>query len=316
MPDPYVDPEMPAILAANAERMRGLPNYENVPIAEGRAIFSKLHAHWNEPKIAMRRTVDLTVPGSDGPIRARYYTPGQECVGLVIYLHGGGWTFGDIDSHDRACRLLARESGACVLSVDYRLAPEHPFPAGLEDTLAVLRWLREDSELPAIRHRIALAGDSSGANLAMAAMLSLRASGARQPEAAALFYGVFQVDWNTGSHRAFGDGRWGLSTTRMGWYAANYLGERPELAVDPLVSPALADPAGLPPVFLNAAGLDPLLDDTLAVAGRLAAAHVPHTLRIYPGVIHGFMQMSSELAAARQAFADAGAWLRAKLTAP
>jgi acetyl esterase len=315
VPQPVVDPQMQAILARIAEVTRGWPDYPALPPEAARAQFRRLHARWNTPRPPMRRTLELEVPLAWGSLAARYYEPVDECLGLVLYLHGGGWMLGDLDTHDRAARMLALASNACVLSLAYRLAPEHPFPAPLEDVLGAVDWLSGELGVHGTPKRLALAGDSAGANLALAALLELRARGGPTPVGAALFYGVYDQDWESASQRAFGDGRFGLTTERMRWYAGQYLGGRTDLARDPRVSPVRGELRGLPPLFVAAAGLDPLLDDSLALARRLEEAGTPCELRIYEGVAHGFMQMSSDLDAARRAFDDAGAALGRMLAA-
>ncbi len=312
---PYVDPEMREVMARTAERMRGLPDYCDLPIAQARAQFRRLHEHWNRDKPAMRRTVDLRIPGPAGPIPARMYNPSEDCVGLVIYLHGGGWVFGDLDTHEAAARQLALAAQSCVLAVAYRLAPEHRFPAALEDVLAALEWLGGESAVPAAPTRFVLAGESAGANLALSAMIARRQRRQGLPRGAALFYGVYDQNWASASQRALGDGRFGLSTARMRWYASQYLGEQAQLARDPRVSPARADLHGLPPLFVSAASLDPLLDDSRTLCRRLDTAGIPHEFVVYEGVTHGFMQMSAELAIARRAYADAGRAIRAMIAA-
>lgn len=304
---------MREVIARTAERARGLPDYCDLPIAQARAQYRRLHEHWNRVKPAMRRTVDLRIPGPAGPIPARMYSPSEDCEGLVIYLHGGGWVFGDLDTHDAVVRQLAVAAQSCALAIAYRLAPEHRFPAALEDVLAVLDWLSAESSFPAAHRRFVLAGDSAGANLALAAMIARKQSGQALPRGAALFYGVYDQNRGSASQRMLGDGRFGLSTARMRWYAAQYLGEQAPLAKDPRVAPARADLRGVPPLFVAAASLDPLLDDSRTLSRRLDAAGVAHDLVVYEGVTHGFIEMSAELAIARRALADAGGALRAMI---
>jgi acetyl esterase len=323
LPDPYVDPDTARVLAA--ARAAPAPDYAAMPIAEARAAFADFNRGWNRPVPELREVRDLSIPGGGGEIFGRLHRPslatGQP---LVLYLHGGGWTFGSVDSHDRMMRLLAVESGCAVLGIDYRLAPEYPFPAGLEDALATLVWLARGGLEPAVDpSRIALAGDSAGANLALAALimqadvlrslpLAAQADARRtMPRTAALFYGCFAPEFDTASHRRFGDG-YILTTQRMRWFWRNYLGPLPA-GTGELAAPSRGALAGLPPLFLNAAGLDPLLDDTLGLARLLAYAGVPYQLDLVPGVVHGFLQQTREVAAARAALTRAARYLATAL---
>jgi acetyl esterase len=306
------DPEMERIL----ERLRALPviDYPNLPIAEGRAAFAATARPWNEPRPELAEVRGVVLESAGHPVPARLYRPALgEPETLVVYVHGGGWTFGSPDTHDRTVRLLAREADSAVLSVDYRLAPEHPFPAALDDVAAAL----DAVACGALGFHlgpgcIALAGDSAGANIVLAALIARRGKGAAPLAGAALFYGCYAPDFGTRSHHRLGDGAFGLSTERMRWYWRNYLGAEGEGTAS-LAAPGRARLDGLPPLYLNAAGLDPLLDDTLDLATRLAEAGVPCRLDIVPGVVHGFAQMTSELTAARDALREAGAFLKAKL---
>jgi acetyl esterase len=303
-----VDPEIAVILRETAAA--GLPDPTTLPIAAARAQLTAASLAWNVDLPALPAVTDLTVPGPGGTIRLRHLRPrvgGR--LPLIVYLHGGGWTFGSVDTHDRLMRLLALAADAAVLGVDYRLAPEHPHPGPLEDCLAAIRWVREQAqELEVDPTRTALAGDSAGANLALAALLVLRDAGEPLPKGAALFYGCYAARPNTASHARFGDGSYRLSTVEMNWFWRNYLGAAP--AGTALAEPLYADLRGLPPLHLTLAALDPLADDTRELAERLAAAGVVHAAREYPGMVHGFLQMTARCAAARAAMADAGRALR------
>lgn len=267
-------PQMRAILdelAASA-----FPNPETTPLPQARAHFLRANERWNIdlPEIASRDVVIGGVPGE-------LLTP-NDAHGLIVLIHGGGWTFGSPASHARFSRLLARDAGARVLVPDYRLAPEHPAPAAIDDILSVLAEIEEP---------IVLCGDSAGANIALAAALEHRHGIAML----SLLYGCFAPIFDTGSHRSNGCGRFGLSTARMRWYWNNWQGPDP----DPRSAPLYATLEGLPRCHLVAATLDCLCDDTLLLAGRLAEAHVPTRLDIIAGVVHGFLQMTTRLEPAR-----------------
>ncbi|HYD99675.1 MAG TPA: alpha/beta hydrolase [Alphaproteobacteria bacterium] len=297
-----IDPEIAAAQAAQAA-LHPTTDATTLPVAEARALAERRNAFWNTERPPLAAVEELSLPGPAGPLRARLYRPhGAAADWATLYLHGGGWVICSIDTHDRIAAQLAHDSGAAVLAVDYRLAPEHPFPAGLEDCLAAAAWLR--GRFP----RIAVAGDSAGANLALAAGLALRDRG-EGAAALGLFYGCYAPDFSTESYRRYGDGRVGLSRAGMEWFWRHYLGGT--LAAPPaLAAPLTADLAGLPPCYLNLAALDVLRDDTVRLAGRLAAAGVPHRLDVWPGAPHGFLHMVRMAGPAARAVAAAGAALR------
>ena len=306
---PYIDPDMLPIL----EAMRAAPPaYEAMPLAHARSVFEAGMAPWTALGPQDLVVDELTLPGAAGPMRARLYRPAAAKLPLILFVHGGGWTFGSVDSHANEMRYLALASGCAVLGFEYRLAPEHPFPLPLDDVLAAVEGLRAGvlGDL-ADTDRLALAGDSAGANLALAALLALRDAGKKLPAAAVLFYGGYTPADDSPSHRQFGDGSFGLSTARMRWYWGNFLGSA---AAPPLLAAPLgADLAGLPPLHLMAAGLDPLTDDTMTLAERLKAAGGTYELAVVPGVVHGFLGRAPRLPAAQDALAKAGAFLAAKL---
>jgi acetyl esterase len=306
-----VDPDMAPIL--NAMRVAGPIDYAAMPIAEARTLFENGAAPWCALAPEIASIADLTLPGVDAPLRARLYRPGEGTLPLVIFVHGGGWTFGSLDSHENEARYLALASGAAVLSIDYRLAPEHPFPAPLDDVLAAIAAVKGGVLGDRINaQQFALAGDSAGANLALGALLALRDAGAETGRGAVLYYGCFMPRFDTESHRRWGNGMFGLSSERMHWYWGNFLGGRLEAAPAGAV-PLEADHTGLPPLYLIAAGLDPLHDDTLLLAERLKRVGVTHQVETVPGVIHGFLRNAPRLAAARRSLAAAGEFLRTSL---
>jgi acetyl esterase len=306
-----VDPEIAAILSEAAAA--GLPDTTALPIGAARAQLAEASLAWNVELPDLPAVADLSVPGQGGAIRLRHFRPRAGApLPLIVYLHGGGWTFGSVDTHDRLMRLLALAADAAVIGVDYRLAPEHPHPAPLDDCLAAIRWARlQAQELEVDPTRTALAGDSAGANLALASLLALRDAGEPLPKGAALFYGCYAARLDTACHARFGDGSYRLSTAEMNWFWRNYLGGA--LAGTALPEPLYADLRGLPRLFLTFAEIDPLADDTRALAQRLAAAGVAHEVREYPGLVHGFLQMTARSEAARAAMADAGRALRVLL---
>jgi acetyl esterase len=273
-------PQMAEILAE--QRANPPPNPETLPIAEARRNFERNNAAWNLPLPAMDAQ-DVTIAG----INCRRLTPAHAGAGLVLFVHGGGWTFGSPASHERFARLLAQHAGVAVLVPDYRLAPEHPAPAGIEDILAVIEGLDTTGKL-------VLCGDSAGANIALGGALS-RPS--RAITMLSLLYGCFAPIFDTGSHQRNGGGQFGLGTQRMQWYWNHWLGA----VSDPRAAPLYGDLVGLPRCHLLAAALDPLCDDSFLLANRLVEAGVPVRLDVVPGVVHGFLQMTARLAPAMTA---------------
>lgn len=302
-------PEMAAIL----EKLRALPvvDLRALPVAEARAHFAAGQRPWLWAPDAMADIRDLIVPGPAGPIPARLFLPSAAPdLPVVIFIHGGGWTFGSIETHGSSMQILAARSGCAVLGIDYRLSPETPFPGPLDDVLATYRFVEAGGLGKACdATRIALAGDSAGANLSFGAIIARRDAGLALPVTAALFYGCFAPMFETPSHARFGDGSYVLSTAMMRWYWKNFLGETGFERAPAAAAPLTTDLAGLPPLYLNAAGLDPLLDDTLMMSAKLAGAGIRHRLDIWPGVVHGFHRMARDLAPARDALAAAGAFL-------
>jgi acetyl esterase len=295
---PFVDPQMQTIL----DRMRAGPqtDYKTMPIAEARRKSDAGTIPWSDgaPAIPSR---ELTIETGTHRMQARLYRPTEKPMkSLILYIHGGGWTFGSIDTHDGTMRNLAVAAGLPVLGIDYRLAPEHPFPAPLDDVLAAIAFIESgglDAQLSAAD--IAIAGDSAGANLALAALLARRDTGLPPLASAALFYGCYAPDFTTASHAEFGGGAYLLTSVNMRWYWSNFLGQESDQTTS-LATPVRHDLTGLPPLYLSAAGLDPLRDDTLQLAERLVVAGVPFRCDHVPGVVHGCLRMTRELDAARR----------------
>lgn len=248
-----------------------------------------------------------TVSPRGTPIRLRIHYP-QEArgpLGALLYFHGGGFALNGIDTHERLMRLLAQRSGAAVIGVAYTLAPELRFPGQLDEALAAVAWVRTQGAAFGLDpSRLALGGDSAGANLALSAMLALRDLGLPAPDLGLLFYGMFSADLDSPSHRAYGGGGFGLTTARVEWFWDQYVADRAQRD-NPGAAPLLADLEGLPPQLVIGAGLDCLLDDSVALAARLQQAGVQHTLTVVPGVPHSFMQMSAHLPPADAAITQA-----------
>lgn len=252
---------------------------------------------------------DLHYPGAGGQSQAARLYIGKEqgIAPVLLYIHGGGWTGGSIDLNDRAARNIAKDSGWNVLSISYRLAPEHPYPAGLNDCRAALQWLSQNyGDLDVDPSKIVIGGTSAGANLAITTALSEEASNLF---GLLLFYGVFGCNFGTESYRAFADGP-GLTRARMQDLFDMYDGDA-QRTVDPFISPILSDDlAGLPPTYVMAAEHDVLLDDSRAMAGALEAAEVPVQFHIELGVTHGFVNRGRLVPAGDAALRRAAAFLK------
>jgi acetyl esterase/lipase/DNA-binding FadR family transcriptional regulator len=322
-------PRMAPRLAALWQRVQaedaGLPDITSLPLDAARRQFDAINARWNHVDAGQHRIDAFTIPAPPRPgrptgegigalrIESVGATKGKRHpAGTIVCLHGGGWVFGNVQTHRGAMARLAQESGCVVVGIDYGLAPEAPFPQGLNDCVWAWRWLRSQGDGFGDTAPWFIAGDSAGANLALSTMIELRDAGETLPDAALLFYGVYSADHSTASHRRCGDGSFGLSSAKMAWYRAHYLAGGRGHAEDPRVSPLLADLQGLPPLLVTGAELDPLFDDSAMLAKRLAETDTPYEFRRYAGLNHGFMQMGAALPEARQAFRDAAAFLRGR----
>lgn len=283
------------------------PVWEKTP-AEARALF-KQFCQFADPKIvAIGKSEDIKMPGPAGPLGLRIYTPvaaGGAALPAILYLHGGGFVVGDLDCYDGLCRTLANESGCRVISVDYRLAPEHPFPAAVDDCFAAFRWVQANaSDLSVDPNRLAVAGDSAGGNLAAVVCL-LAAHSKIRPTIAyqLLIYPDTRVS-STSTERPFGSGYF-LDNRTIERYHRDYMPARYDPA-DWCLSPIEAkDVSGLPPTTIVTAGFDPLRQDGVAYAEKLKAAGVTVTHVDYPTMIHGFFSMPGLIPLASEAIAAA-----------
>jgi acetyl esterase len=287
-------PERKAVEETRAERLK-----------EARIV-----AH--RPPMTMARVEPIAIPGPAGSIDARLYVPVATSgpSPLLVYFHGGGWVIGGLDTHDDPCRFLAAHSGARVLSVDYRLAPEHPFPAAAEDALAAYEWTTVNAErLGAVPGRIGVGGDSAGGNLAAAACLMARDAGIAAPAMQLLIYPVTEIAGTARSRRTFAEG-FLLTRADMDWFEDHYLPPGIDRG-DPRVALLEAtDLSGLPPAYVATAGFDPLRDEGEAFARRLREAGVQVALRRHPGLVHTFLNLTAICPTAREAMLEAAGALR------
>ncbi len=300
--------KLDAGLAVLAEHLKacGLRalNPTSSPLTDCRAMNERIGAVINEGSSPLARERDLSIPGAGGSVPCRLYLPdGVARPPLIVYAHGGSFALGTLTAWDGMLRDLVRGSGVAVLSVGYRLAPEHRFPAGFDDMLAAVRYAaRAGAALGIDPARLAAGGDSAGANLALAAALALRDAGASPLSFLLLIYGVYSADNTTPSWAELGTGSYGLSAAQMDWIWATYLNTAEE-RTDWRVAPLTAAMAGLPPAHLIVGALDPLSDDSHTLAQRLDAANVAHTLTVYEGLTHGFIRSSPYSATVRRALA-------------
>jgi acetyl esterase len=289
------------------------PPGREVPLDEARAAHDRGGVLFGGPGEEVAGVRDITVPGPRGSIPVRVFRPdGEGPLPVVAYAHGGGWVLGSVDGFEPVCRALANASGAVVASIGYRLAPEHPFPAGLEDVLATVRWLAVNArELDGDPDRLAIAGDSAGGNLATVASRRLRDDRGPALRLQALVYPVCNSALDTRSYRECSDG-FGLTAQDMEHFWQLYLAGAD--GSDPDASPLRADDlSGLPPTFVLTVRNDVLRDEGDAYARALEAAGVPVTLRRYDSAVHGFFRWLAKARISRRAVADVGAALREAL---
>ena len=307
-----LDPQVQMALALYARSKRPLLDTQSPPAARDESRRASA-AFAVAPRI-MARVRNVEAPGPAGPIPVRIYDPVRVVRSpppLVVYYHGGGGVIGDLDGYDPSARALAAGSGCAVASVDYRLAPEHPFPAGLEDAVAAYRWLVAGAASLGVDPTVAaVGGDSMGANLALG--VARRVRDATAPRLQLLVYPWVDLCCASASHRTFGDG-YLLTRALLAWFAAHYLAD-PARAANPDASPLHAgDLAGLAPAQVVTAGFDPLRDEGRALAARLEQAGVQVSYRNYPSLIHGFFGTNGPIAAARIAAGEIAAELGAAL---
>jgi acetyl esterase len=291
---------------------QGAPPLESMDPAEARASrVEPMKMLGGEPD-ALGRVEDLSIPGPGGDLPVRIYA--SEHGGLrpaLLYFHGGGFVFGNLDTHDAVCRALARESGAVVISVDYRLSPEHKFPAAVEDSHAATMWAAANAASLGIdAGRIAVGGDSAGGNLAAVVAVRCRDAGGPALALQVLLYPVTDFStFETASHRELAEGYF-LNRAAIDWFSAQYLTSEDQKR-NPEVSPLLVgDLSGLPAALVITAEFDPLRDEGEAYAERLRQVGVHVTMTRYPGMIHGFVSMRGALTGGREAIREAAEAVR------
>ncbi|GEP59787.1 alpha/beta hydrolase [Reyranella soli] len=289
----------------------GRPKLHTLPYAVGRQAVDKMSEDSEADPMPVGEVVDGAFAGSGGQIRFRRYRPQGTMAGplpTLIYYHGGGFVIGNIETHDSTCRRLANKSRCQVISIDYRLSPEHPFPASTDDGVAAFRHIRDNAASFAVDpSRIAVGGDSAGGAIAAVVCQAVRDAGDKQgPAFQMLIYPATDSSKQSASRAAFAEGYF-LTKELMDWFWKAYVPAGTDLA-DLRLSPLLAkDFKGLPPAFVLTAGYDPLRDEGRAYADRLIDAGIKTTYVNYPGTIHGFFSLTRFLSQGLKANDEAAA---------
>jgi len=309
-----LDPLLKALLDQMAAQPAP-PMWEMEPAMAREAFVAMMDAIG--PKgVAIGKTVNVTMPGPGGEIDLRVYTPvaaGSDALPGLIFFHGGGWVIGDLETHDGLCRILANEAGVRVIAVHYRLAPDHKFPAALDDAVAAVNWVEANAaSLGVDANRLAVGGDSAGGGLAATVTQIAKQKGGPKLAYQMLCFPVTQIGEETASLREFAEG-YLLERATLMWFYEHYLPSGADRA-DPRVSPLKAqDVSGLPPAYVMLAGFDPLHDEGLAYAEKLRAAGVQVTVADYPDMVHDFIYMQAVLPQAQRALHAAAAALKGAL---
>jgi acetyl esterase len=283
----------------------GYPPLHTHPPEVARAIYAKTSALLDAPDVPIAATEDRTIAGPGGPLRVRIMSPvgtSSQSLPAIVFFHGGGFVIGSPDSHDVTCRMLANAAGCRLVSVDYRLAPEHKFPAAVDDCLAATEWVAANApQLGIDASRIAVAGDSAGGNLAAVVAQLARDRGGRPPLAfQLLIYPVTHLGSDSASRAEFAEG-YMLDRKGIDWFDECYTRDASD-CLNPMASPLLAESfADLPPAYVVTAGFDPLRDEGAAYAEALRLAGVDVTHIDYGGMIHGFFNMTGVIDEARDA---------------
>lgn len=282
-----------------------------IGVAAARAQQARLAAT-RGPGPEMAAVRDFDVPARRGPLPVRLYFPVADPPAILLYFHGGGWVMGGIEDSDPQARRIAEATGCALASVDYRLAPEHPFPAALDDALDAWGWLVDEAPHLASAPVLGIAGDSAGGNVAAGATIALRDAGIPLPTFQILVYPVLSPVMDSDSYRDQADGPI-LTAADMAWFWDCYAPDPPTRA-DPRAAPLLApDLTGLPPALIIAGQCDPLRDEAADYAERLRTAGVPVRHLCFAGMPHGFYKSADLLAGGRAALAEVAAFVRARL---
>ena len=286
------------------------------PLPELRQQLRVMVSLMDEPAPALARIEDIRIPGPAGEIPARVYSASAATTPLpaVVYFHGGGWVQGDLETHHGLCARLAKHAGVLVVAVDYRLAPEHKFPAAVDDCLAAYRWARaKGRDVGADPARVAVAGDSAGGNLSATVSQLAESEGSPVPTCQVLIYPAVDFSLDTASHREMVEGHV-IPRERVVWYMQQYLrndADKTDRRASPLRASSLK---GQPPALIVTAGFDPLRDEGRAYGDRLREAGVDVVYREYPGQIHAFVSLTKAIPQGMAATLEVAEYLRRRLS--
>ncbi|MBL9095508.1 MAG: alpha/beta hydrolase [Alphaproteobacteria bacterium] len=311
-----VDPQIKRFVETMSAAYARYPDFSTITVEEARRICEAVRAPWVKGGPSIAATTERTIPTRAGEVRLRIYDPEPERTKPALaYLHGGGWTVFSLDTHDRLMREYAHRGRIAVVGIDYARSPEAKFPTALEQTVDALIWLQANAAgLSIDANKLAIGGDSAGANLSIAAALMLRDVGrAKLLNALVLNYGVFDVAISEASARRYGGKGYMLTADEMDYFFNNYT-RSPKDLDDPLVRPVKADLRGLPPCLLIVPECDVLTEQSFALSEKLLRANVPVEAKIYEGATHSFLEAMSIADVSNRAISDTTAWLRRTLS--
>ena len=299
-----LDPQMIAVMDKRRTLTIGLQNQGNLSVDDSRNNYNHERAWWNAIKPKMDSVEELSVPGPHRDIALRIYRPFiQNSCPTLLYLHGGGWVVGNLDTHDRVMRLLAQFSGAAVVGIDYALSPEHKFPVAINETLAVIQWLESSGRSHGLDPtRLALGGDSAGANMAVAVTQLHHQQDRQAIRFLLLYYGAYGLT-DSWSWQQYGNADYEFTREDKAFYLDSYLANPGDHA-DSRFNVLSGNIACLPQAFIAAAEYDPLHDDSVALHEAMRKANRPAHLEVYTGVLHSFIHYSRLLDKATQALRD------------
>lgn len=303
-----LDPQAVKIL--KEAELLGLPAYQDLSPAEARQQMLD-QAPPVDPRLSVQRVEDRSIPGPGGEVALRlYYPAGDPPFAALVYFHGGGWVIGDLNTHHGFCHALAKTSGCLVVAVDYRLAPEHRYPAAVEDAYAATNWVAQNSDaIQADPNRLAVGGDSAGGHLAAVVALMARDRQGPRIDLQVLIYPITDCSFNTASYIENKEG-YMLTRDLMKWFWDHFI-EDENQANDSYASPLRAENlSNLPPAMIVTAEYDPLRDEGEAYGKKLREAGVNVTLSRYAGMIHGFIRMTALLDKANQALDEVAGMLK------
>ncbi len=313
-----VDSQISIFVSQVSEAFARHPDFDSLPYPQARSIAEDVRRPWRQGGPVMAETREMTMP--EGGVRVRIHDPigagAQALKPALVYLHGGGWTLFSLDTHDRVMREYAARGGFVVIGVDYALSPEAKFPVALEQVLGAIRWLRDQgASIGVDPDRLAIGGDSAGANLSMAACLALRDAGEGDAIRGVLSnYGAYDSDCSDAAEQRFGGAGFVLNRAEMQQYWSNYL-RKPSDAENPLACPIHARLEGLPPVLLAVAECDVLAEQNFVMAAKLAKAGVLVETIVYRGATHSFLEAMSIADLSNRALDDGARWVRDRTAA-